>query len=539
MAHRLQHARRWALSWVGMALIAAVVTTGIAAYETSPRREVRGPALVDDWSLLHWSPKAFGQVKRLSYDPAAYDASRYRPSLYGIWAYLQWHTLGAPKLMRGPNVWNAVRIGGFLLALALMSVAALSPDRRRELSPATIFGLAVLPGLVVLAPASFGVDLARLGPQEPLLLAGMGLGALALLLAAWLVHARRVHPLVVTLIAVVGWLLWTFGIYMKEPAVCFFVLAPFLALELRRRWSGERLRRGTIVAISAMALAASIPLIHLTIKVAGLTGGPYGAEKPHGVGGWVTRFADAAQQQWSNIPAALGSPAWQGLVLALPALLLVTWVRARRPQWLALGFLLTGFSILVFQGVPGEIATRYYIPVYGCFAIALVIMLADLPSVIRWGAVVAAILVVTSGAPKSHDAVAAWAGMQVKDEQLVNDVAQFDPRRCPVYLTNFDLEHTHSLPTVLALHGDSGRPCFHAAGLMVLSSGPPLPESGPMIRICSGPGWRGLVHAAPGGVYACDRFKRGLIAMPDGGRQTAAQVLSTRRLVVPPTVSAP
>ena len=163
--------------------IGGLVVALLAAWLTSPRFSVTAPSLIDDWAELRWSPLAFHQALHLGYDPATYDGGRYRPGFWAFWAQLQWHTLGAPHTMRGPNLWNVIRNGLFGLGLASVVVAAIRPAVRARLGTAWLAALAAVPGALVVSTPQLTHDFARLGPQEPLLVGGMALG-LVLTLAA-------------------------------------------------------------------------------------------------------------------------------------------------------------------------------------------------------------------------------------------------------------------------------------------------------------------------------------------------------------------
>jgi hypothetical protein len=530
---------------VGVAAIAAVLTAAVGVYVVSPRfSAVRGPSLVDDWTQLYNSPFALHQLEHLSFNPGAYDAMRYRPAFW-LWSYLQWHTLGAPQAMAGPNAWNVLRICALALALALVAVATVHPRHRRE-HPVLLGLLAAVPGILVFSTPAFGVDLTRLGPQEPLLIAGIGLGGLTLLLAAWLALERRAHLAVVGLVGLLGLVVWTFGVYTKEAAICVFVLAPFLALELRARWPRPEASRARIGIAAAIGVLAIVPLLQLTVQLIHLAGARklvYNSTPPHGVGQWLTRIGSTLSQQWNGIPAHISTGAlWQGLAIVLPLMLVAVWWRTRRPQWLALGMLLLGWSVLVFQGLPKVVDPRYYMPVFAAFAIVLVALLAELPSALRTTVLSGVAVLALIGIVNTHTAVQGWVAGEQKGEQLVRATARLNPRRCPVYYTNFDPERHTSLPTVLAaLYPGTGAPCLSGQASLVVQAAPPLPNPAaePIVATCAPPGWQERIRAGLGALYSCARLSTALVSMPNGSELPPSRVLPRYRLTLPKSPPVP
>jgi hypothetical protein len=522
----------------GVALIAAVLTGAVAIFVISPRfGSITSPSLIDDWDQLYYSPTALHQLEHLSYDPKAFDPLRYRPSFWGVWSYLQWHTFGAPQRMRGPNAWNLIRIGALALALALMAIAAVHPRRRREQRRYWLGLLAAVPGILLFSTPAFGVDLARFGPQEPLLIASLGLGGLALVLAVWMVLERKAHFAFAGFVGLLGLLVWTFGVYMKEAAVCVFVLAPFLALELRARWHPPPPSRARISVAVVIGLLALAPLLQLTVQLVHIGEGPklvYGAVPPHGLGAWVTRSRTVVEQQWNGIPTSFGQGIWQGFTMALPPLLLAVWLRTRRPQWLALGMLLLGWSVLVFQGLPMVVDPRYYMPAFAAFAISLVVLLAELPAGLRTAVMVGVAVLAANGVATSRSAVQKWVAGEQSGELLVHATAQLNPRLCPVYYTNFDPERHASLPVLIAtLYPDTRTPCQSGAASLVVEGALPNPASQTVVATCAPPGWQPRVAAGLGTIYSCARLRRGLVPTPDGTKLPPAQILSQNRLIVP------
>jgi hypothetical protein len=155
-------------------------------------------------------------------------------------------------------------------------------------------------------------------------------------------------------------------------------------------------------------------------------------------------------------------------------------------------------------------------------------------------AVIASVAVLgVNGIPHARRTVQAWVAGEESGQQLVDAVAQLDPRRCPVYYANFDPERQVSLPIVLALHGDTGVPCLSGQAALVIDGGPALPSaaSQPIVAACSPPGWQPRAAAGFGTIYSCARLNRGTVLLPTRAREPAREALAPDRLVVPKSAS--
>lgn len=75
-----QGLNRWTRSFVGVPIIAAVGTAGIAVYVISPRfHALRWPSLIDEWTSMYWGPNVLHQLEHFSYNSVRFDATRSRP----------------------------------------------------------------------------------------------------------------------------------------------------------------------------------------------------------------------------------------------------------------------------------------------------------------------------------------------------------------------------------------------------------------------------------------------------------------------------
>lgn len=434
-------------------ILATVFVIALGAWIVSPRFSIHFPSMIDDWSMIETGPTALHHLVRFDYGPTAVrDPARYRPAFTAVWSSLEWHTLGAPVHLVGTNIWNLLRVALFLLAPLWLVVAAAPRTVRDSL---WVPALAVVPPLLVLVTRPFGVDLARLGPVEPLLMGGMIIGALILLAgtARWL--QRRSWRSVVPLVAC-GYVLWLLGLYQKETSVCFLVLAPFLYLHLAERWSesgttpGPLWRQRPFQVVAAIMLA---PLVHMLWEVKQIAGSGttvYGAPIPSGTSDWFTRLHDAFDGQWTNMSNLLGMRLPVALAFGSIVAVAAAGFSSRRVPWLGLGLVATGFAVLTFQGLGGALATRYYLPVFVLFASALSVALLESPVLFRAPGVVVVALVVAVNAPDTHRGVGQWAQDERNGNQSVHMAAMLNPARCPVYMGSMITEYADALPELVA-----------------------------------------------------------------------------------------
>ena len=510
----------------------------LAAWLTSPRFSITGPSLIDDWAEVRWSPLAFHQALHLGYDPATYDAGRYRPAFWAFWAQLQWHTLGAPETMRGPNLWNVIRNGMFGLGLAGVVVGAIRPAVRERLGPAWLAALAAVPGALVVSTPQLTRDFARLGPQEPLLVGGMALGLVIALagLHRW-VAARdgtRGNGIGAVALGIGAFLLWAVGVYQKEAAICAVLILPFLVLELRDRWP-EVARIPRWIPLG-LAVVFVVPLVHVFVEVRRISAGGtliYGTAVPHGIAEWYDRLTTALSQQWGAISGAVAAPYWQVIALVTPLLVALSWWRTRRVPWLAIGLTVLALAVLVFQGVPLAAQTRYLIPPLGIVAAAAMVAVADCQVWLRTTVVALAALLVAYHAQEARNTARAFADQEQAGVRLVSTTSQLRPQRCPVYLASFDLERTYSLPELVALRGETKADCVPGyAGVLVVSKVGGTSADDRILQACRKPGWQPVGDTDLASIVGCARFKR-TVAGADGKTTSVATVLDHDRLRIP------
>ena len=472
--------------------------------------------MLDDWSNVDNAQVALDELASFSYDPAeAHDTRRYRPGYTAVWNSLQWRTFGAPGSMTGPNFWAIVRLA--LLVTALVAAAGVAVRAyAQRLHPAALAVWAAIPAAMILATPGMALDLARLGPVEPILFAGMAAG-LALVLASTrrLLEAGRARPLWLMAFAG-GYCLWLLGVYHKEASICALALFPFLYVFLDRRWRMAKVITRPLYRSRGFQIAAALlvlPLLHMMYEISQATEGGqtvYGTDVPSGLGGWATSLWDSAELQWA-FSGQLGTSVWLGVAGALPFLLLAWILVHRRAPWLTLGLIAAGIAVFLFQGLGGVPATRYYIPVAALLATAAVALLANGPRWIQVAAIAMVMLFLANNIDKARDRVQILAQEQEAGIAGVADVARLDPARCPVYMALFHAEDADAYPELVARQDDvARRPCDpRFKGIMIQGRTPNPPVTNEAIyATCAGRGWEKIRTTPVLVISGCRRFEK-------------------------------
>ena len=282
--------------WLLLAAFAAVAL--LAVWMISPRFEIDTPSLVDDWSTISESPRRLEALARLE-NP---DEGRFVPSLV-VWNYLQWHTFDAPTGLVGPNAWGILRVLILVGGLCLLTAVAL-PARRGGWNAALDAALVAIPAFAVFTVPKFARDVARFGPQEPLLVGGLALGGALLVLAfrALLVPGPLRASWRVVALAVAGSAFWLLGAYHKETSVCAIpLIAGFVLAGRSRLGSWGSLETPRKVALGVLAAVVALPLLHVAIATARISARGdliYGAEV--GTGGLIDGLRDL--YDWAHEP---------------------------------------------------------------------------------------------------------------------------------------------------------------------------------------------------------------------------------------------
>jgi hypothetical protein len=342
-------------------LLAAAIAIAATLTMIAPRFAHTFPSMVDDWAAIDVSLDQLPDALT-GRNP---EELRYRPG-WVVWNAVQWHTLGAPTQRWGPQVWGMLRLA--VLALGLSALAATvvhwRPSRRGRLTAAAM--VAGVPLVVMTIPA-FAIDLARWGPQEPLLVGAMSLGA-ALIVWSLRAAASGSRRLTQLLSLAVGVALWWIGALQKEISLAVVVLVPFLWPYVRRdgpEWRQFIRERRVLVTAAGVGVIAPLLLVAwYTVALARGETRVYGAQvSPEGM-------LDRIAAQLSDIDGTLGTPlAW--LIIA-SFFLSLFWAIDRDVDWLALGLLACALASTAWAAQTGVVQSRYYLPATSLVVLALV-----------------------------------------------------------------------------------------------------------------------------------------------------------------------
>ena len=447
---------------IGKLAASIAVGTAVAFLVLGPRFGHSFPSMVDDWYAIANGPEMAHHALALG-NP---ESGRYRPG-WLIWNWLQWHTAGAPSSFIGPQIWNLFRVFALVAGLVL-ATDVLTRETDRPSAPTWARWLLVtsVPVTVVTVPG-FAVDLARYGPQEPLLVGCTAAGA-ALVYTVLCRLSRGERSGGTAALAAVGLLLWTFGMLQKESSVSVALLVPFVLLALRAdrpSWAGidEPSRRWIAVVAAAMLL----PLVPMTIRIVGLALGDDQFYADQGVKG---NLIHKLVLQAKSMPDAIGTK----LVLVLFAIagiaVLSAWSR-RGTDWVSIGLLSVGFGTVLVAAKVGVVTSRYYLPAVCVTSIVLA------RSAVRVGrramipATVALLTLAAIQAHAAHRAVTDWVAGERLQEQVVRQAAARIAGGCRLTVTGSNVEMVEALPVLAPLAREQPRSCDGRQRFVVVIDG--------------------------------------------------------------------
>jgi hypothetical protein len=505
-----------------LALVVVVaLVSGLATWLISPRFELDTPSVVDDWYGVSRIPEQLRDVVVLD-NP---ERERYRPG-WIAWQALQWHTLDAPDGMVGPSLWGVLRVVILVAGLTLMTSLMLPRPRSRR-GAVLHAALAAIPAFLVVVVPKFAVDLARYGPQEPLLVGGMALGGslLALAAAPLLDPERAVPRLRTALLVIAGLGFWALGVYQKETSLAVLPLLAAVLVASRDRlvWGTLNVRRrSSLVVLGALV---ALPLVHVAIEsLRILVRGEllYDAEVDGGLG-LVSGLR--LLLEWTDEALPL---AGRWLVVAALLLTVAVAVIRRKVDLLALGALASGALALALAGQAGVVATRYYIPTYALFAVALALSLFRLPAPFQVAGLAALLLAFMPVAP-IQDEVRAWVDDEAPEGALIRAVSELGTG-CAVAADGLDLERAFAVPVLVALEQRGvERPegCEGGATYMLVGY---IEAARPLLRTCE----RGALELVVRGgefmsLYRCSAIRDEPVHDPLIGRIEPEQLVALRR----------
>jgi len=500
--------------------VVAVVSL-VAVWMISPRFEIVTPSVVDDWAALFHSSDQISQVLRFE-NP---ESDRFRPGVIA-WTYVQWHTFDAPQGLVGPNSWNVLRVLVLVAGLSLLTALAI-PFRRGRLDAVLYAALVGIPAFVVVMVPKFARDLARFGPQEPLLVGGMALGGSLLLLAgkSLLSESRQLHSWRILGLGVVGSVAWMMGVYQKETSVC---VVPLLAAVLfvgRSRLAGwSRLSTGRKSGLAAIAAVVALPVAHVAIETFRIVrrGDLVYDAQVSGGRGLVRGVRDLYGWAHEALP-----PNARLLIYGAVLLTIAATVVRRKVDPIAVGALVSGALSFLFAGQSGVLATRYYIPICALFAVAFALSLARFPAPVQLAGVLAVFLAFIPP-PGTREEVQRWTDEELGNQELVLEVARLESSGCLVAAAGLDLETSFALPVLIGLEREGrASACDDADAYLVVGPG----EEGTALASSCVPDTLEQLREAPvGAVYRCDRLRAEPVRDPTLGLIEPDELVAQRRL---------
>ena len=466
----------------GVGILVCLGVVGLAVFGAiGPRFDHPFPSMIDDWSAIANAPEQLREVLRLG-NP---EEQRYRPGFIA-WNALQWHTLGAPDGFSGPQFWGVLRVAVLVLGVTLLALLLTESGRARirGRDPRWLL-VAGVPLAVVTAP-SLAIDLARYGPQEPLMVGCMSLGAVLLVRTVDALLTATADALSTAAAAVGGLALWSFGVLQKETSACVLLLAPFLLptlREQRQRWARlDSRRRSAVGLVTAGVLLPFVPIVARTIELSLADDRVY--EEVAAGKSFVERFGD----QLGRAEEVLHSPLPM-ILLAAAVVLLAARTFRLGADWLSTGLLVVALAFLLFAAETGVVASRYYLPPIVLGGLALARSAVPLGSRV---VVATGVILIAGGtwqAWDSHGWVEWWVDGEQAHEALVREAAGRAAGGCEVDVVGLNLELVKALPVLMPLADEPPRECTSGERyLVVIDLGGPgteTPPDDPVLSACA------------------------------------------------------
>jgi hypothetical protein len=212
--------------------------------------------------------------------------------------------------------------------------------------------------------------------------------------------------------------------------------------------------------VLAVAALAAVPWALLAFNVADIYTNDqpviYGAERPSGLFGWITRIADVAWEQTIGIEQFAGSYLWSVLFVAVPAAVVGFSVWRRRVLWAPAAMALLAWALLLFQGLTGVVQSRYYIPVVALIAVAGVLLVVELGPRLQALFLTGVVVLSLGHTWGAHRLVDSWVSAEEQNEAFVEGIAALSPSTCPTYRVGVDVEKEASVPIIVSLIGEPG-----------------------------------------------------------------------------------
>jgi hypothetical protein len=497
VAARLPATSRLAL-WAGR-LALPLTALGVAAWIESARFALRAPSLIDEWFALSYSGRAAHGLLHGHYLAAGSDfAGRYRPGMSAVWNYAQWHLLGIASLGVA-DAWGIVRTAAFFVAVWLLAKSLFGRPLRAS------YTLLLLAPLAVVLTPPIAVALARFGPGEPLMVAGIVIGLSVIASGTRRLQcsdSRRSRGLALLAIAV-GYLAYLLGVYSKESSVALLAGLPFfakwLAPELRAEAARGWIARARLGAFGALLIA---PPLHVGVHL--------GLAAIRGTSPWPNAHLSVGLKIYATlspllgVPGVLGTWAW---FLAVLVAIGVTGFEARRRNkdaWLLAGVLVTGYLMSAIPLTRGPMPTWYYIPWVAAVAAVAFRGLAYASGRARFAVVALATVLIPLSTPA---ALAEWKQTEQSGSTAISLSKGVVAAGCPLYLANFDIEQRVALPLLFGFGRTADiRSCSPSSQSAYAVSWKNKPLSAGFASGCRG-GWTHVEAVDNVGLYRCSSLR--------------------------------
>jgi len=159
---------------------------------------------------------------------------------------------------------------------------------------------------------------------------------------------------------------------------------------------------------------------------------------------------DALGAALVRMDSAIGSEiGW--LLLAVVGVAVVGAVLRGRPNWTVIGLFAAAVASLVWSAQSGYAESRYYQPTVALLAVAVPLLLANLPARYRLAPIIVLAVVAVISVPSGHRKVGRWAATERRENSFVRVARQLQETGCPVVVTGIDLERTTALPVLTRL----------------------------------------------------------------------------------------
>jgi hypothetical protein len=196
---------------------------------------------------------------------------------------------------------------------------------------------------------------------------------------------------------------------------------------------------------------------------------------------------------------------------------------------LALGTLASGVVALGLAGQSGVVNSRYYIPTFALFMVALAVSIARLPAPAQLVSLLIAVFVALPP-PGTRAEVQLWAGGEQDRSALLLSVADLYASGCTVATAGLGLEAEQALPVLVRIES-SGPPGDCASGVTYLVVGSE-PQGAPLAKACRNGSLEQVGEHAGAAIYRCGSLGDTPVRDPDHGVVSPTELVELRRLQV-------